>query len=166
MPLKLVTGPANAAKAGVVLGDYRARLEEDPVLVVPAFRDVEHSQRELADYGAVFGGKVMRFSWLFERIAERCGLRRGKRVSPVQRELIMERAVRSLDLRELRESAKRAGFPRAAVRFVSELERSAISPERFEDGSRSGPAAARAAATPRRSPPSTRRTAGSSRAPA
>ena len=55
MPLRLVTGPANAAKAGVVLGAYRARLHEEPILVVPAFDDVEHTQRELADGGAVFG---------------------------------------------------------------------------------------------------------------
>jgi ATP-dependent helicase/DNAse subunit B len=133
VPLKLVTGPANAAKAGVVLGDYRARLEEDPVLVVPALRDVEHSQRELAEYGAVFGGKVMRFRWLFETIAQRCGLPRGRRASPVQRELVMDAAVRSLDLRELRDSARRAGFARAAVRFVSDLERSAVEPDRFEE---------------------------------
>src|SRR3954451_7666345 len=128
MPLKLVTGPANAAKAGVVLGDYRARLEEDPILVVPALRDVEHSQRELAEHGAVFGGRVVRFRWLFEIVGQRCGLPGGRRASPVQRELIMDRAVRSLDLRELRDSARRgggAGFARAAVRFVSDLERSA-----------------------------------------
>ena len=40
MPLTLVTGPANAAKAGEVLGGLRARLEQDAVLVVPAFQDV------------------------------------------------------------------------------------------------------------------------------
>src|SRR4051812_18790463 len=133
MPLKLVTGPANAAKAGVVLGDYRARLEEDPILVVPALRDVEHSQRELAEHGAVFGGRIVRFRWLFEIVAERCGLPRGRRVSRVQRELIMQRAVGSLDLRELGESARRAGFARAAVRFVSDLERSAVEPARLEE---------------------------------
>src|SRR4051812_18434519 len=133
MPLKLVTGPANAAKAGVVLGDYRARLEEDPILVVPALRDVEHSQRELAEHGAVFGGRIVRFRWLFEIVAERCGLRRGRRVSRVQRQLIMERAGASLELRELREASQRAGFARAAVRFVSDLERSAVEPARLEE---------------------------------
>ena len=40
MPLTLVTGPANAAKAGEVLGGLRARLEEEPILVVPALRTV------------------------------------------------------------------------------------------------------------------------------
>ena len=65
MPLKLVTGPANAAKAGEVLGGLRARVDEEPVLVVPAFQDVEHAQRELAERGAVFGVGVLRFDWLF-----------------------------------------------------------------------------------------------------
>ena len=48
MSLRLVTGPANAAKAGHVLGAFRARLAEEPLLVVPAFRDVEQHQRHLA----------------------------------------------------------------------------------------------------------------------
>ena len=67
VPLRLVTGPANAAKAGEVLGGLRARLDDEPILVVPTFGDVEHAQRELADRGAVFGARVMRFDWLFGR---------------------------------------------------------------------------------------------------
>src|SRR5690349_1299270 len=35
LPLTLVTGPANAAKAGSVLGGFRSRLDEEPLLVVP-----------------------------------------------------------------------------------------------------------------------------------
>ncbi len=73
MPFALVTGPANAAKAGEVLGGLRARLDDDPILVVPTFADVEHAQRELADRGAIFGARVMRFEWLFEEIAARAG---------------------------------------------------------------------------------------------
>ena len=73
MPLKLVTGPANAAKAGAVLGALRARVGEEPILVVPTFGDVEHNQRELAERGAVFGVEVVRFERLYRRIAERAG---------------------------------------------------------------------------------------------
>ena len=79
MPLRLVTGPANSGKAGVVLDAYRARLHEEPILVVPSFEDVEHTQRELADGGAVFGARVVRFEWLFETIADRAGYRAGSR---------------------------------------------------------------------------------------
>ena len=73
MPLTLVTGPANSAKAGEVLGGLRDRLEDEPVLVVPAFQDVEHAQRELAARGAVFGAEELRFDRLFQKLAERAG---------------------------------------------------------------------------------------------
>jgi len=130
VPLTLVTGPANAAKAGEVLGGLRARLDDDPILVVPAFGDVEHAQRELAERGAVFGATVLRFDRLFGLIAERAGY--GERVaSRFQRELIVEEAVRSARLEVLAESAAQPGFPRAAARFVAELERSMVEPARF-----------------------------------
>src|SRR5687767_3028797 len=47
MPLTLVTGPANAEKAGAVLGAYRAALEREPLLVVPTAADADHYRREL-----------------------------------------------------------------------------------------------------------------------
>ena len=81
MPLKLVTGPANAAKAGEVLGGLRARLDDEPILVVPTFADVEHAQREMADRGAVFGARVMRFEWLFREIG-RADRLRGRGAPP------------------------------------------------------------------------------------
>ena len=56
-----------------MLGGLRARLDDEPILVVPTFGDVEHAQRELADRGAVFGARVLRFEWLFEEIAARAG---------------------------------------------------------------------------------------------
>jgi ATP-dependent helicase/DNAse subunit B len=132
VPLKLVTGPANAAKAGEVLGGLRARLDEDPILVVPTFGDVEHSQRELAERGAVFGARVMRFDWLFREIAERAGFG-AREASEFQRELIIEEAVRATDLTVLRESATQPGFVRAAARVVGELGRvsPAVEPPRF-----------------------------------
>jgi ATP-dependent helicase/DNAse subunit B len=130
VPLRLVTGPANSGKAGVVFGAYRSRLDEEPILVVPSLEDVEHTQRELADGGAVFGTRVVRFKWLFEEIASRAGFR-ARVASDVQRELIVEQAVHSLELRALERSSRRPGFVRATVRLVSELERSMVEPARF-----------------------------------
>jgi ATP-dependent helicase/DNAse subunit B len=133
MPLKLVTGPANSGRAGELLGEYRARLDEDPVLVVPAFPDVEHVLRELAGQGAVFGAEVVRFARLFDEIAERCGgVASRRRASRLQRAVLVEEAVRGAGLEELAPAAERAGFARAAVRLVAELERSMVAPERFE----------------------------------
>src|SRR5436305_12812269 len=124
MPLKLVTGPANSGRAGEVLGAYRARLAEEPILVVPGYRDVEHSLRELAAHGAVFGAHAVRFQRLFDEIARRCGAPALARASDLQRRLLVEEAVRGLDLRALRDSAGRPGFTRAALALVAELERS------------------------------------------
>jgi ATP-dependent helicase/DNAse subunit B len=148
VPLELVTGPANAAKAGEVLGGLRARLEQDPpgasarlgrarsdpILVVPDLQDVEHAQRELAERGAVFGADVLRFKLLFGEIARRAG-RSERPASDVQRELIVEEAVRRARLRVLAESAGQPGFVRAATRFVAEVRRydrdAALDPGRF-----------------------------------
>ena len=117
MPLTLVTGPANSAKAGVVLGPLRDRLDEDPILVVPAFEDVEHSQRELAERGAIFGARVLRSGQLFGTIAARAGLS-ARVASDVQRMLLVEDAVGASRLEVLAESAARPGFARAAAAFV------------------------------------------------
>jgi ATP-dependent helicase/DNAse subunit B len=130
VPLTLVTGPANAAKAGDVLGGLRARVDDEPILVVPALGDVEHAQRELAEGGAVFGVSVLRFNWLFREIARRT--EHSERVaSDVQRELIVEEAVHRAKLQLLAGSAAQPGFVRAAADFVAELERSMVEPARF-----------------------------------
>jgi ATP-dependent helicase/DNAse subunit B len=130
VPLKLVTGPANSAKAGEVLGALRGSLDDDPILVVPAFQDVEHAQRELAERGAVFGARVLRFAWLFEAIAERSGYA-ARKASALQRELIMEDAAAAAGLRVLAPSAEHPGFARAAVAFAAELEGAMVEPPRF-----------------------------------
>jgi ATP-dependent helicase/DNAse subunit B len=130
VPLTLVTGPANSAKAGEVLGGLRERLDDEPILVVPAFADIEHAQRELAERGAVFGADVATFRRLFGTIAQRAGY--GARLaSPLQRELIVEQAVREAPLEVLAASAAQPGFVRAAARFVAELERSMVEPGDF-----------------------------------
>jgi len=145
MPLTLVTGPANAAKAGEVLGGLRARLDEEPVLVVPSFEDVEHNQRELARREAVFGAQVLRFQRLFGLFARRTGTTL-RIASDLQRQLIVRQAIAAASFETLAASARRPGFARAAERFVGELERSMCEPARLTvalrswagDGPRSG----------------------------
>jgi ATP-dependent helicase/nuclease subunit B len=128
MPLKLVTGPANSAKAGEVLGGYRERLDEEPVLVVPAFRDVEHAQREMTANRAVFGVRVARFGWLWDLMARRVGYS-ARIATPFQRELLVAQAVGAANLRVLAASARRPGFSRTAARFLAELGRAGIEPD-------------------------------------
>src|SRR3954447_16896286 len=71
MPLTLLTGPANSAKARAVLGGVRASLERDPLLVVPTSADVERYRRELAEDGLVIGARVLTFDGLLGEIARR-----------------------------------------------------------------------------------------------
>ena len=120
VPLKLVTGPANAAKAGEVLGGLRNRLDEDPILVVPTLADVEHAQRELAERGAVFGARVMRFRWLFEEIAA-APASTSARPPTSSASFSSRRRCAGARLDVLAESAAQPGFVRAAAHFFAEL---------------------------------------------
>src|SRR5688572_30855855 len=74
MPLTLVTGPANAAKAGAVLARLRTLRPQDPLLVVPTSADVDHYRRELAAAGIVFGAEVLTFRRLVREIAAAAGV--------------------------------------------------------------------------------------------
>ena len=102
------------------------------MLVVPRFDDVDHHQRDMAGSGALLGGQVVRFNWLFREIAGRVGYR-ARRVSRLQRELLAAEAVRRAKLDVLARSAERPGFARAAVRFFAELERARVEPAQLEE---------------------------------
>ncbi|MFL5836261.1 MAG: hypothetical protein ACJ76K_06705, partial [Solirubrobacteraceae bacterium] len=130
MPLRLITGPANAAKAGEVLGRFRAVLDRAPLLVVPTAADVDHFQRELAAGGALVGGSVVPFGSLVRSIAAAAGVE-GRPLGPVARERVVVAAVRDAGLRELRASAESRGFAAAAGALIAELGRAAVSPEAF-----------------------------------
>ena len=83
MPLTLITGPANAAKAGAVLERLRASLSREPVLVVPTSADERHYARELAGAGLVFGADVTTFPRLIRDIARKAGVR-GRPLRPAR----------------------------------------------------------------------------------
>jgi hypothetical protein len=70
MPLTLVLGPANSAKAGEVLGAYSAATQRGALLVVPTAADARHYSRELAQEGCVLAS-VLTFAGLAEEIAGR-----------------------------------------------------------------------------------------------
>jgi ATP-dependent helicase/DNAse subunit B len=130
MPLTLVTGPANAEKAGHVLAAYRAALDREPLLVVPTSADVEHYRRELAAGGAVFGVRVMRFAWLEREIARRAGIP-GRPLGALARERVAAAAVAGASLDRLRESAATPGFLPAFLALVDELEEQRVTPGRW-----------------------------------
>jgi ATP-dependent helicase/DNAse subunit B len=130
MPLTLITGPANSAKAGEVLGAYAAEARRGALLVVPTAADALLYQREVAAGSAVMGGAVLTFSGLAREIAKRVGYE-GHRLSTLQRERLLRRALKRIEFQSLAESAESAGFPAAALDLISELERSLITPQRF-----------------------------------
>ncbi len=134
MPLTLVLGPANSAKAGVVLGAYADAARRGALLVVPTALDARHYARELAGDGVVLGS-VVTFSGLAYEIARRAQYA-GRRVSELQRERILTRVVAGSRLDVLRASASAAGFPAAAGELIAELQRSLVDPGRFITGLR------------------------------
>ena len=136
MPLALVLGPANSAKAGEVLGGCAAAAGQGALLVVPNRQDVHTYARELAERGAVLGGAVVTFAGLIEEIGRRSSYRPA-RLSALQRERVVRRALARADLRVANRSQSAPGFATAALRLVSELERSLITPERFSHALRS-----------------------------
>jgi len=130
VPLTLVTGPANAEKAGYVLAAYRAALEDEPLLVVPTFADADHYRRELARAGAVFGVRVVAFAGLMGEIAKRAGVA-GRPLGRLARERVAAAAIAGTRLQALSASAATAGFAQALLRLVDELEERRIAPGRW-----------------------------------
>jgi ATP-dependent helicase/DNAse subunit B len=140
MPLTLITGPANAAKAGAVLDRFRAALPRDPMLVVPTSADAQHYQRELAAEGIVLGAEVATFNWLVRGIAEATGVR-SRVLGPVARERVVRAAVADTRLEVLARSAQAPGFAAAAGALFAELGRSLVGPARFAQALRDWPEA-------------------------
>jgi ATP-dependent helicase/DNAse subunit B len=130
VPLTLVTGPANAAKAGEVLGRFRDALPREPLLVVPTSADVDHYARELAEAGIVLGAEVATFPRLVREIAAATGLR-SRVLGSVARERVVRAAVADTSLRTLATSAAAPGFADALGSLFAELGRSLIGPARF-----------------------------------
>jgi ATP-dependent helicase/DNAse subunit B len=130
MPLHLVTGPANAAKARVVLERARRRAADSPLLVVPTVADVEIYRRELAAGGTVLGVRVERFAGLQRELAYRAGVP-GRTLTVLQAERVAAAAIAATPLERLAGAAATPGFPAALVAFAEELGEARVEPPRF-----------------------------------
>jgi hypothetical protein len=130
MGLTLVTGPANSAKAQLVLDRYRAALMRGAILVVPRAADVEHYRRELAGAGAVLGVRVESFNGLMREIARRAGVAEVA-LGEQARERVLAAVVARAELELLAAAAAAPGFVPALARFVAELESRRVHPPRF-----------------------------------
>ena len=128
--LTLVTGPANSAKAHVVLERHRAALARGAILVVPRAADVEYYRRELAAAGSVLGVRVESFGGLLREIARRA----GSTSSPIgvhARERLLAATLARSQLDALANAAQAPGFVGVLAGFVVELESRRVTPARL-----------------------------------
>src|SRR5271155_1587455 len=127
MPITLITGPANAGKAQLVMDAVRREIAHgsEPLLIVPTRADAEHYLRELAGEGAAMGLRVQRFDGLIEEAARRAGVREAALGS-----LALERLIAALLERE---PAMRAspGLVHAVGALLAELQLRRVSPGRL-----------------------------------
>jgi hypothetical protein len=140
MPITLITGPANAGKAGVVmdaLHAHRARGDR-PLLVVPTHADVEHyrlelvraqpaltGRAELAVGGSGLGARVVRFQGLLAEVLRRA----GSAERPLGR-LARERTLAAA-LRGVSREPPTAGVLHSLAALVGELEVDRVTPARL-----------------------------------
>ena len=126
MSITLVTGPANAGKAQVVMDAVRRHLAHglEPLLVVPTRTDVDYYLRELAGAEAAVGVRVVVFEDAMEELVLRAGVR-----EPVLGKLARERLIGTLA--EVSGERARPGFSRALGDLFSELQMRRVAPQRL-----------------------------------
>ncbi|HEY3970621.1 MAG TPA: hypothetical protein VGL79_04405, partial [Solirubrobacteraceae bacterium] len=121
MPIALVTGPANAGKAHVLLEAVRGHVArgEDPLLVVPTEADQARYRRELAEGGLALGVRVERFEGLLAEVLARAGAARAP-LGPLAREHLLARLANA-----------RPGMARELAALVADLETQRVTPARL-----------------------------------
>jgi ATP-dependent helicase/DNAse subunit B len=133
MALKLIRGPLNSGRRGLVLHDFRAVLDRDPVLVVPNVDDVFDFEREICAGGAALGGSVTTFGGLFLEVLKAGGSPPGIPLSGAQRLRAISVAIeeRRRALGPLRKASSRPGFAPAFARLLDELQAAGLDPARL-----------------------------------
>jgi ATP-dependent helicase/DNAse subunit B len=136
MALKLIHGPPNSGRAGLIRSRFVAALDRDPVLVVPNLDDVFGFERELCEAGATVGGSVMAFSGLFAAVAASGGTPQARRLTPSQRRRAIAIGVAECRgrLGPLRRSSQRSGFAASLERLFDELQGAGVGPAAIEAG--------------------------------
>ena len=118
MPLTLITGPANAAKAGAVLERLRASLSREPVLVVPTSADETSLRPRARRRGARIRRRRDDLPTSDPRLARQAGVR-GRPLGGLSRGRWCGRRSATFQLRELAASAASPGFPGRSWRTCS-----------------------------------------------
>ena len=130
MSLALLVGPANAGKVARLLDRYVAALDRGPILVVPNRSDVDRVQRDLLTRSpGLLGGSIGTFDDLFDRILTLAPGTRRPVLGPLQRGLVLSRAVGRTELGPLAASARFGGFADALGDTLAELEGALVEPD-------------------------------------
>jgi ATP-dependent helicase/DNAse subunit B len=126
VPIALVTGPANAGKAHVLLEAVRGHVArgELPLLVVPTEADQARYRRELAEGGLSLGVRVERFEGLLGEVLARA----GGTVAPLS-SLARERLLARI-------AGVRLGTANELARLVADLETQRVTPARLDSALR------------------------------
>jgi ATP-dependent helicase/nuclease subunit B len=134
--LKLIHGPLNSGRRGLILRSFVASLDRDPVLVVPNVDDVFEFEREACAAGAALGGSVTTFGGLFREVLHAAGSPPGPELSAAQRLRAVRLGIaeRRGRLGPLRNSARRPGFAIAFERLLGELQAGGLDPARLGEG--------------------------------
>jgi ATP-dependent helicase/DNAse subunit B len=133
VPLRLIAGPANAGKVGLLLDRYLDALDShegaEPVLIVPNRADVDRVERELL-HGrrALLGGSIGTFDDLFRRLAGGSAEPR-RQLGRAEQTLLVRRVVAGADLHGFARSAERTGFVDSLERALDELDEGLLSPD-------------------------------------
>jgi ATP-dependent helicase/DNAse subunit B len=121
VPITLVTGPANAGKAHVVLDAVRGHVAhgEGPLLVVPTEADQARYRRELAEGGLALGARVERFEGLLAEVIARAGPGEAL-LGSLARERVLARL-----------AGARPAMASELARLVADLETQRVTPARL-----------------------------------
>jgi ATP-dependent helicase/DNAse subunit B len=121
VPIALVTGPANAGKAHILLEAVRGHVArgQEPLLVVPTEADQARYRRELAEGGLALGVRVERFEGLLAQVRAGAGDTRTP-LGPQAREHLLARLANA-----------RPGMARELAALVAALETQRVTPARL-----------------------------------
>jgi RecB family exonuclease len=141
--IALVTGPANAGKARILLEAVRGHVAhgELPLLVVPTEADQARYRRELADGGLTLGVRVERFEGLLREVLARAGGPLAP-LSSLARERLLGRI-----------AEVRPGTAVELAKLVADLETQRITPARLRGALRAWDAVTRSASAATRAEP-------------
>jgi ATP-dependent helicase/DNAse subunit B len=136
MALKLIHGPLNSGRRGLILRGFADALERDPVLVVPNLDDVFDFEQELCEGPAALGGTVTTFGGLFREVLTRGGESPDPELTATQRLRAISVGIeeRRGELGPLRRASLRPGFAAAFERLLDEVQAAGLDPAQLGAG--------------------------------